>query len=109
MRRRLRLIPIAAGTALLAMTLLGSPAAAADGEVVLASSSSYPQTVEDPAAGECVAVAEFSGSSVDNLTDAAVELHGTGDCSGDALAVLEPEESRQLSLSTEVAAIRARS
>jgi hypothetical protein len=106
---RLRLFPIAAGTALLALTLLATPTTAADGEVVLASASSHPETVTDPAAGKCVSFAPFSGSTVDNMTDAVVELHGPDGCDGKPVAVLVPGESREISLDTEIGRLRARS
>lgn len=107
---RLRLIPIAAGTALLAVSLLGTPAATAQGEVILASSSSNPVSVSDPAAGECITEGGgFYGSSVDNLTDAEVELYETAGCTGTPFAVLAPGESRMISLDTRVGAFRARS
>lgn len=104
---RLRLIPIAAGSALLAISLLGGPAAAADGEVVLGSSGTYPEVVSDPAAGECVTFTPFSGSAVDNLTNAPVALYGSGGCTGDPIAVLSPGESRTIAESTEIGALQA--
>jgi hypothetical protein len=76
--------------------------------VVLASASSNPQTITDPEAGEGVSFVAFSGSSVDNLTDAVVELHGPGGCDGAPVAVLAPGEPREISLDTEVGALKAR-
>ena len=106
---RLRLVPIAAGNALLAMTLLATPTAAADGEVILRSASSTPETVTDPAADKCVSFAPFSGSTVDNMTDAEVELHGPDGCDETPVMVLVPGESREISLKTEIGTLRARS
>lgn len=107
---RLRPTVRAAGTALLALALLATPAAAAQGEVVVGSSSSHPQSVENPAAGACVSsFAALYGSAVDNLTNAVVDLYGTTDCRGRPVATLAPGESRSFSLDTQIAAIRARS
>lgn len=104
---RLRQIPVAAGAALLAVCLLGGPAGAADGEVILGSSSSHPEVITDPAGGDCISFTPFSGSAVDNLTNATVALYGPGGCEGDPIAGLGPGESRMISGSTELGALQA--
>lgn len=105
---RPRLIPIVAGTALLVVSLLGSAAGAAEGQVLFDTGATHPQAITNPAAGECVWLgAGDAPYDVANQTDTVIALYGPQGCNGRPVVTLAPGEYRELPEGTDVAHLQA--